>query len=107
MYSKKTRLFLIRRISIQWCVAFVVVGFLKQVANVILMFAVAVMIYTHYMLGDGLNKTTPLLIFGMLLACRFIVYLQVLLREREEATSQSNDSNKGTDKHVRQRQKDE
>lgn len=83
---------------------------LKQVANVILMFVVAVMIYTHYMLGDGLNKTTPLLIFGMLLACRFIVYLQVLLREREEAVSKSSDAddtNRNADKHSRQRQKDE
>ncbi len=71
------------------------------------MVVMAVMIYTHYMLGDGLNKTTPLLIFGMLLACRFIVYLQVLLREREEAASKSNDKNKRTDNHDRQRLKAE
>ena len=42
-------------------------------------------IYTHYMLKDGLDKMTPALVFGLLLTCRFITYLQVRAREARQA----------------------
>jgi len=37
--------------------------------------------YSHYAIKDGLDKMTSEFIFGMLLACRFIVRLQVQARE--------------------------
>jgi len=37
--------------------------------------------YGHYAIKDGLDKMTSEFIFGMLLACRFIVRLQVQARE--------------------------
>ena len=67
----------------------------------------AIMVYSHYMLGDGLNKTTPALIFGMLLVCRFIVYLQILLREREPNEEKISKENKNAQIHNNQRVKSE
>lgn len=37
--------------------------------------------YSHYAIKDGMDKMTSEFIFGMLLACRFIVRLQVQARE--------------------------
>jgi hypothetical protein len=73
---------------------------MKQVANVVLMLVMAVTVYSHYMLGDGLEKTTPSLIFGMLLACRFIVYLQILLRERDGTSPNVDGNNQFTEEAV-------
>ena len=60
-------------------------GPLKEVANVILLFSMLGAIYTHWALKDGMDKMTPALIFGLLLACRFIVHLQVKSREMKQA----------------------
>ena len=38
-------------------------------------------VYGHYALKEGMDKMTPALVFGLLLACRFIVHLQVKARE--------------------------
>ena len=49
-----------------------VVGSLKQIANLVLLALMFAACYTHYMMGDALNKTTPAIVFGLLLACRFV-----------------------------------
>lgn len=52
-------------------------------------------VYGHFMLKEGMDKMTPALVFGLLLACRFIVHLQVKarenkkLKERDEAAHRS------------------
>ena len=55
-------------------------------ANIILFFIMAGAVYTHYALKDGMDKMTPALVFGLLLGCRFVVYLQV--RHRDEKNAQ-------------------
>ena len=37
--------------------------------------------YSHFAIKDGMDKMTSEFIFGMLLACRFIVRLQVQARD--------------------------
>jgi len=37
--------------------------------------------FSHFAIKDGMDKMTSEFIFGMLLACRFIVRLQVQARE--------------------------
>jgi len=46
--------------------------------------------YSHFAIKDGMDKMTSEFIFGMLLACRFIVRLQVQARENsvEEPSEQ-------------------
>ena len=41
-------------------------------------------VYGHFMLKEGMDKMTPALVFGLLLACRFIVHLQVKAREQRQ-----------------------
>jgi len=71
-----------------------VIGRLKQVANLVLLVMIAGALYTHYVLGDSLDKMTSALIFGLLLICRYIVRYQVnarearCVKEREEAIRQ-------------------
>ena len=42
-------------------------------------------VYGHYVLKDGMDKMTPALVFGLLLACRFVVHHQIRLREEKQA----------------------
>ena len=56
-------------------------GPLKQIANVLLFVLMCLSAYSHFAIKDGLDKMTSEFIFGMLLACRFIVRLQVKARE--------------------------
>ena len=58
-----------------------ILGRLKQVANMVLFVLMCGAVYTHWALKDGMEKMTPALVFGLLLGCRFIVYLQVKTRE--------------------------
>jgi len=60
---------------------FSVSGPLKQFANISLFLLMCISAYSHYAIKDGLDKMTSEFIFGMLLACRFIVRLQVQARE--------------------------
>jgi len=64
-------------------VVFVVIcsGPLKQFANISLFSLMCISAYSHYAIKDGMDKMTSEFIFGMLLACRFIVRLQVQARE--------------------------
>ena len=41
-------------------------------------------VYTHYMLGESMDKITPALVFSLLLCCRLVVYLQVRHRNQEK-----------------------
>ena len=59
-------------------------GPLKEAANVVLLVVMFGGGYTHYALGDSLEKMTPALVFGLLLACRLIVVAQVTAREKRE-----------------------
>jgi len=56
-------------------------GPIKEVANIILFMVMSGAVYGHYALKEGMDKMTPALVFGLLLACRFIVHLQVKARE--------------------------
>jgi len=56
-------------------------GPLKQVANILLFVLMCLSAYSHFAIKDGMDKMTSEFIFGMLLACRFIVRLQVQARE--------------------------
>ena len=58
-----------------------IVGRLKQVANMVLFILMCGAVYTHWALKDKMEKMTPSLVFGLLLACRFIVYIQIKSRE--------------------------
>lgn len=49
--------------------------------------------YSHYAIRDGLDKMTPECIFGLLLACRFVVRLQIQARESRSERSASRPSN--------------
>ncbi|ELU03263.1 hypothetical protein CAPTEDRAFT_181278 [Capitella teleta] len=59
-------------------------GSLKEIANVILFFIMTGAVYGHFMLKEGMDKMTPALVFSLLLACRFIVHLQVKAREQRQ-----------------------
>ena len=54
---------------------------MKQVANLVLLGEMLGAVYTHYMLNDSMDKVTPALVFGLLLTCRLVVYLQVRNRD--------------------------
>jgi len=56
-------------------------GQLKQIANITLLLLLSGAVYTHYIMGDTLDKMTSALIFSLLLLCRYIVRLQVNARE--------------------------
>ncbi|ESO02554.1 hypothetical protein HELRODRAFT_65843 [Helobdella robusta] len=64
-------------------------GPLKQVANIGLLLSCLFSIYCHYMVHDSLDKMTSHLIFGLLLACRFIVRLQVNAREVNDSNTKN------------------
>lgn len=77
-------------LSTIYCAWFVwLAGPLKQFANVVLFLLMCCSAYSHYAIKDGLDKMTPECIFGLLLACRFIVRLQIQSRESrsEQAAS--------------------
>ena len=59
-------------------------GSLKQLANLFLFVIMCGAVYGHYMLKQGMDKMTPALVFGLLLACRFVVHLQVRAREARQ-----------------------
>jgi len=61
--------------------SYLISGPLKQLANVLLFIVMCGAVYGHYALSDGMDKMTPALVFGLLLACRFVVYYQVRARE--------------------------
>jgi len=52
--------------------------------------------YSHFAIKDGLDKMTSEFIFGMLLACRFIVRLQVQARDNSVTPSGQHLENGGT-----------
>lgn len=62
-------------------------GPLKQFANILLFLLMCISAYSHFAIKDGLDKMTSEFIFGMLLACRFIVRLQVQARENNVGPS--------------------
>ena len=64
-------------------------GPLKELANIILFVMMCLSTYNHYALGDGMDKMTPDLVFGLLLACRYIVNIQVRTREEKKAREEA------------------
>ena len=64
-------------------------GPLKELANIILFLMMCLSTYNHYALGDGMDKMTPDLVFGLLLACRYIVNIQVSTREDKRARAEA------------------
>ncbi|CAF3369398.1 unnamed protein product [Rotaria socialis] len=51
-------------------------GRLKQLANVVLLAIMLGAVYTHYALGDKLDRIAPGIIFGLLLFTRLIIHQQ-------------------------------
>ncbi|OWF40182.1 transmembrane protein 35A-like [Mizuhopecten yessoensis] len=60
-------------------------GPLKDVVNVVMLLMMLLDVYTHWALDEGLDKMSLSIVFLLLLTCRLIVYLQVKLRNMEEA----------------------
>jgi hypothetical protein len=58
-----------------------VVGRLKQLANVVLLFIMLGAVYTHYILHDKFERIAPGLVFSLLLLTRLIIHRQVSQRE--------------------------
>lgn len=84
-------------------------GPLKQFANVILFLLMCCSAYSHYAIKDGLDKMTPECIFGLLLACRFIVRLQIQSRESrsEQVAAQFSNYTNGLSTRLENRSEDE
>lgn len=61
-----------------------ILGRLKQAANLVLLVQMLGAIYVHWASNDPLDRCTPALTFTMLLICRYIVQLQVRAREERE-----------------------
>ncbi|XP_077977183.1 putative acetylcholine receptor chaperone [Glandiceps talaboti] len=49
---------------------------LKNLANLILLGIMTGAIYTHYIIGDAMAKSTGAIVFWVLLTCRFIIAMQ-------------------------------
>ena len=64
------------------------IGPLKEIANIILLGIMLGAVYTHVMLNESMDKITPALVFGLLLACRLVVYLQVKNRDQRESKAE-------------------
>lgn len=58
--------------------------FVKNLANIALFASNALFFYTHVKLGDKFERIAPSIVFGLMLLCRLIVYLQVQAREDSE-----------------------
>uniref|UniRef100_T1JC91 Novel acetylcholine receptor chaperone n=1 Tax=Strigamia maritima TaxID=126957 RepID=T1JC91_STRMM len=58
-------------------------GFLKQVANLILLLMMLGAVYTHYAIGEKFERTAPSIVFTFMLACRFIIYVQDWQKRKE------------------------
>lgn len=56
-------------------------GPLKEGANFVLLTIMLNDIYAHYALDEGLEKMSPALVFGLLLTCRLVIYIQSLAAE--------------------------
>ncbi|XP_064627744.1 novel acetylcholine receptor chaperone-like [Lineus longissimus] len=59
-------------------------GVVKNIANILLFIEMIGAAYTHWALEEPFDRLTPSLIFGMLLACRFIMNKQYLDRMENE-----------------------
>ena len=55
--------------------------FIKNLANLSLLASNALFFYIHVKLGDKFERIAPSIVFGLMLACRLIVYLQIRARE--------------------------
>jgi hypothetical protein len=58
--------------------------FVKNLANILLLASNALFFYTHIKLGDKFERIAPSIVFGLMLLCRLIVYLQIQAREEAE-----------------------
>ena len=56
-------------------------GRLKQLANIVLLILMLGAVYTHYTLHDKFERMAPGLVFSLLLLTRLIIYRQVKQRE--------------------------
>ena len=71
-------------------------GPLKEIANFLLFFVISLSVYTHWASNNGMDKMTPALVFGLLLACRYIVHLQVRARTEKLAKETATKETKKT-----------
>ncbi|XP_074656596.1 putative acetylcholine receptor chaperone [Tubulanus polymorphus] len=59
-------------------------GPIKQVANVLLIFMMCGALATHVQMDDDLERMTPSIVFGLLLTCRLVIYMQVRARQHAQ-----------------------
>ena len=84
-----------------------VLGRLKQLANIILLMVMLGAVYTHYALKDKFERMAPGLVFSLLLLTRLIIYRQVSQREKYSSsvkvTKKYKQSTKGdNEEHIEQ-----
>ena len=69
----------------------VIPGFLKQIANFLLLLLTLTDFYTHAAIADKFERTAPSIVFSLMLSCRLIIYWQVKKRDEKAAAKAAKD----------------